>query len=150
MSKIDLKIKKLATNAVMPKYAKSGDAGLDLTAITKIADQFGNLSYGTGLAVEIPEGYVGLLFPRSSNSKKDLILSNCVGVIDSGYRGELIVKYKKVKVDNIFFSDNPSYYDIGERVAQLVIVEIPSVTIIETDELSDTERGDGGFGSTGQ
>jgi dUTP pyrophosphatase len=53
-------------------------------------------------------------------------------------------------VDNIFFSDNPSYYDIGERVAQLVIVEIPSVTIIETDELSDTERGDGGFGSTGQ
>lgn len=150
MSKIDLKIKKLASNAIVPSYAKPGDAGLDLTAVAKMADEYGNMCYKIGLAVEIPEGYVGLLFPRSSNSTKDLILSNCVGVIDSGYRGEIQVKFKKVHIDNILNGKEKHYYNIGDRVAQLIIMQLPSVNIIETDDLSSTERGDGGFGSTGK
>ena len=87
-----VKIKKLNEDAVIPKYSKSGDAGLDLTAISKIYDEFGNVEYDTGLAFEIPENYVGLIFPRSSNCKKDLLLSNSVGVIDSNYRGSVKIK----------------------------------------------------------
>src|SRR5690606_10497369 len=89
-----VKIKRLHPQAVIPSYAKPGDAGMDLTATSKSYDENGNVVYGTGLAFEIPEGYVGLLFPRSSNSKTDLILSNSVGVLDSGYRGEVMFKFK--------------------------------------------------------
>lgn len=78
-----VKIKKLNENAVIPSYSKQGDAGMDLVATSKIFDKYGNVEYGTGLAMEIPEGYVGLIFPRSSISKKDLALTNAVGVIDS-------------------------------------------------------------------
>lgn len=78
-----LKIKKLSKNSVLPTYSRAGDAGLDLTAASKTIDGNNNIVYGTGLAVEIPEGYVGLVFPRSSNSKTDLYLTNHVGVIDS-------------------------------------------------------------------
>ena len=85
-------IKKLNENAVIPSYAKAGDAGMDLVAISKEYDDHGNVVYGTGLAFEIPEGYVGLLFPRSSNAKMDLLSTNAVGVIDSGYRGEVMMK----------------------------------------------------------
>lgn len=92
---MEVKIKKLNESAVIPTYAKHGDAGMDLTAISKEYDGNGNVIYGTGLAFEIPENYVGLLFPRSSNTKKDLILGNSVGVIDSGYRGEVILIFKK-------------------------------------------------------
>ena len=78
-----VKIKKLNENAVIPSYSKQGDAGMDLVATSKIFDKYGNVEYGTGLAMEIPEGYVGLIFPRSSICKQDLSLSNAVGVIDS-------------------------------------------------------------------
>lgn len=78
-----VKIKKLNENAVIPSYSKQGDAGMDLVATSKIFDKYGNVEYGTGLAMEIPEGHVGLIFPRSSISKKDLALTNAVGVIDS-------------------------------------------------------------------
>ena len=78
-----VKIKKLCENAVIPSYAKPGDAGMDLVATSRMFDKYGNVEYGTGLAMEIPEGYVGLIFPRSSISKKDLALTNAVGVIDS-------------------------------------------------------------------
>lgn len=139
-----VKIKKLAESAVIPKYSKPGDAGLDLTAVTRELDEYGNLVYGTGLAVEIPEGYVGLLFPRSSNSKTNLYLTNHVGVIDSGYRGELMFKYKTV--DN--FGKN--VYEIGDRVGQLIIIPYPSIEFEEVEELSSTERGTGGYGSTGK
>jgi dUTP pyrophosphatase len=88
-----VKIKKLVENAVIPAYSKKGDAGLDLTAVSKTIDENSNIVYGTGLAVEIPEGFVGLLFPRSSNSKTDLYLTNHVGVVDSGYRGEIMFKF---------------------------------------------------------
>ena len=78
-----VKIKKLNENAVIPSYSKQGDAGMDFVATSKIFDKYGNVEYGTGLAMEIPEGHVGLIFPRSSISKKDLALTNAVGVIDS-------------------------------------------------------------------
>ena len=78
-----VKIKKLCENAVIPSYANPGDAGMDLVATSRMFDKYGNVEYGTGLAMEIPEGYVGLIFPRSSICKQDLSLSNAVGVIDS-------------------------------------------------------------------
>lgn len=78
-----VKIKKLHPDAVLPAYSTSGSAGMDLTAVSKTYDEHGNVHYGFGLAFEIPEGYVGLIFPRSSCAKFDLSLSNCVGVIDS-------------------------------------------------------------------
>lgn len=80
---MEVKIKKLNKNAVIPFYAKPGDAGMDLTATSKTFDDYGNVEYGTGLAIEIPKGHVGLIFPRSSICKQDLALTNAVGVIDS-------------------------------------------------------------------
>lgn len=137
-----VKIKKLVENAVVPRYAKSGDAGLDLTA-TGVEIKGDNIIYGCGLAIEIPKGYVGLLFPRSSNSKKDLLLTNSVGVIDSGYRGEITAVFKKTK----YFAEA---YKVGERFAQLVIMPYPQIELEEAEELSKTDRGAGGYGSTGK
>ena len=140
-----VKIKKLHENAVIPAYAKPGDAGLDLTATSVVTDEYGNVVYGTGLAIEIPFGYAGLLFPRSSNSKTDLYLTNHVGVVDSGYRGEIMFKYRPL--DGIL---NSKIYQVGERVGQIVILPYPAVSFEEVEQLSDTERGDSGFGSTGK
>jgi dUTP pyrophosphatase len=140
-----VKIKKLHENAVIPAYAKPGDAGLDLTATSVVTDEYGNVVYGTGLAIEIPFGYAGLLFPRSSNSKTDLYLTNHVGVVDSGYRGEIMFKYRPL--DGIL---NSKIYQVGERVGQIVILPYPAVSFEEVEQLSDTERGDGGYGSTGK
>ena len=142
-----VKIKKLVENAVIPAYSKKGDAGLDLTAVSKTIDENSNIVYGTGLAVEIPEGFVGLLFPRSSNSKMDLILTNSVGVIDSGYRGEIELRYKLV--GNGVTPSIVGTYNIGDRVGQLVIIPYPSIEFEEVTELSTTERNTGGYGSTG-
>lgn len=137
-----VKIKKLHEDAIIPQYAKYGDAGVDLTA-TDMWFEKGNVCYGTGLSIEIPHGYVGLLFPRSSNAKKDLLLCNAVGVIDSGYRGEIIAKFKITEKDGF------RIYNINDRVCQLIILPYPKIEFIETDELSETSRGEGGFGSTG-
>ena len=138
---MEVKIKKLRKEAVSPCYAKAGDAGLDLTAVSKFSDEFGNICYGTGLAFEIPEGYVGLVFPRSSNSKKGLLLTNSVGVIDSGYRGEISFKFKCVGGES---------YDVGDRVGQIIILPYPKIEFVEVEELSETDRGIGGYGSTGR
>jgi len=143
MEKLKVKIKKLDKNAVIPQYAKPGDAGLDLTATSKSYDDFDNVCYGTGIAVEIPEGYVGLLFPRSSISKTDLILRNSVGVIDSGYRGEITFKF-----NNKLLSSCESY-NIKERIGQLIIMPYPQIEFEEVEELSVTERNTGGYGSSG-
>lgn len=134
-----IKFKKLTADAVTPEYANPGDAGLDLTAVS--VRECGNyIEYGTGLAFEIPEGYVGILAPRSSVSKKQLTMANSIGVIDSGYRGELKIRFYYGK----------DKYNIGERVAQLMILPLPSVTLEEAEsDLSETARGVGGFGSTG-
>ena len=142
---MQVRVKKLHDDAVIPAYSKPGDAGLDLTATSIAKDSFGNVVYGTGLAIEIPIGYVGLIFPRSSNSKTDLYLTNHVGVVDSGYRGEIMFKFRA----------NPSLinaviYQVGDRVGQLIIIPYPQIELTESAELSDSERGDGGFGSTGK
>jgi len=138
-----VKIKRLLPEAIIPKYAHSTDAGLDLccTSINREGELY--IEYGTGLAIEIPEGYVGLLFPRSSISNKDMILANSVGVIDSGYRGEIKLRFKIIK--------DKSYrrlYEKYEKVGQLVIIPYPSIEFEEIEELSISERMEGGFGST--
>lgn len=146
---LNVKIKKLHENAVIPNYAKDGDAGMDLVATSKSYDDYGNVVYGTGLAFEIPKGYVGYVFPRSSNAKKDLILSNSVGVIDSGYRGEVVFKFKQLLVCERDFASGYFEYNIGDRIGQIIIMPYPRVNFVEVDELEDSERGQGAFGSTG-
>ena len=138
-----VKIKLLHPDAVIPAYAKPGDAGLDLTAVSVEKDDYGNIVCHTGLAFEIPQGYVGLVFPRSSICWKNLLLSNSVGVVDSGYRGEVTAKFKPS------FTGFPAY-QTGDRVAQLIILPYPSIEFEETETLTDTDRGAGGYGSTGR
>ena len=146
---LDVKIMKLVEEAVIPQYSLEGDAGLDLTATFRSYDEFGNVVYHTGIAMEIPKGYVGLLFQRSSVSKKQQFLTNAVGVIDSNYRGEIMLKFKPTvqahnKVESLF----NDMYEVGERIGQLIILPYPSVNFILSDKLSDTVRGTNGFGST--
>ena len=135
-----IKVKKLHKDAVIPKIAKDGDAGMDLTAIKKQELNDNYVKYYFGLAFEIPKGYVGYVFPRSSCYRKDQLLSNCVGVIDSGYRGE---------VSAVMIGNTDRGYEVGERVCQIVIMPVPEVEFVESEELSESERGAGGFGSTG-
>ena len=145
-----VRIKKLEEGAIVPSYSKPGDAGLDLTAIKISKDNVGNITYHTGLAIEIPEGYVGLLFPRSSVSKKQLFLTNSVGVIDSGYRGEIMAKFKPVvgSYETILELFESSEYAVNDRVVQLLILPYPQIEFEEVEELTDTVRGYKGFGST--
>ena len=139
-----VKIKKLHPNAVKPKYAKESDAGLDLVATSIIENTSFQITYGLGIAMEIQEGMVGLIFPRSSVRNTELILSNSVGVIDAGYRGELQATFIKLNgLDSIA-------YKVGDRIAQIIIVPHPIIQIVEVDELSESSRGIGGFGSTGK
>jgi dUTP pyrophosphatase len=138
---LKVKFKKIHQNAVLPSYAKDGDAGLDLTCVDYyIEDDI--ITYATGLSIEIPFGFVGLIFPRSSIRKKSLHLTNSVGVIDSGYRGEILASFR--------FSSIRGVYDVGDRIAQLVILPYPKIDPIICDDLSNSERGGGGFGSTGR
>jgi|TARA_R100000081_G_C4784813_1_gene153831 dUTP pyrophosphatase len=137
-----VRIKRLHPDAVVPKYAKPGDAGMDLTAIG-MEREWDVVTYKTGLALEIPKGHVGLLFPRSSVYKTSMIMSNCVGVIDSGYRGEIMLKFRDQ------WRDYSSRYEVGDRVGQLIIMPYPQVELEEVDNLSSTDRGSGGYGSTG-
>lgn len=138
-----VKIKKLTESAVIPTYAKDGDAGMDLTATRIWYDDNNNVCYGTGLAMEIPRGYVGLVFPRSSIANKSLLLSNAVGVIDSGYRGEIMAKFKHLMSE-------VKLYGVGDRIAQIIIVPHPYIEFEETEELAQSERGEGGYGSSGR
>ena len=141
---MQVKIKRLKPNAVIPTYSKEGDAGMDLVATKILSDTTFDITYGIDLAMEIPNGFVGLVFPRSSIRKYDLILSNSVGVIDSGYRGEIQATFKKTNgLDSIS-------YNVGDRIAQIMIIPHPPIEFDEVDELSDTQRGEGGFGSTGK
>ena len=150
-----VRFQKITEIAKVPQKAHATDAGFDMTAISKIIDEYGCVVYGTGIAVEIPDGYVGLLFPRSSNAKKGLILTNSVGVIDSGYRGEIIFKYRPTNTYYDFAgrvrnnADLPSY-DIGERIGQLIIIPYPEIEFEEAKELAKSDRGQGGYGSTGK
>lgn len=144
-----IKLKKLSENATIPTYAKDGDAGLDLYAAAepvKTMDQRGYyLTFKTGIAVEIPQGYVGLIYPRSSISKTSLTLSNCVGVIDSGYRGEITLIYR----DNVSGFTPRLQYKAGDKIAQLMIMPYPKIEFELVEELTSSERADGSFGSSG-
>ena len=141
-------VKKLDSNAVLPTYARHGDAGMDLTATSKSYDEHGNVCYGTSLAFEIPNGFVGLLFPRSSNTKKDLILGNSVGVLDSGYRCEVVFKFRPVMPLERDIEFGPREHEIGDRIGQIIIMPYPQVEFNLVDELSSSDRGVGAFGST--
>lgn len=136
-------VKKLCEDAVIPSYAQEGDAGLDLTAVSIRRDDYGNLEYGIGLAIEIPEGFEGQIRPRSSIRKTGLAISNTPGTVDSGYRGELMVNFRII-------DDAGSIYEVGDRVAQLVIKPVPHVELVEVETLSETKRGAGAYGSTGK
>lgn len=138
-----VKIKKLSPDAKIPKYAKAGDACMDLYAVSHTIDQYGNHVYDTQIAMEIPEGYVGLVFPRSSISKTSgMSLRNSVGVIDSGYRGPIMLKFASSPV-------GAGVYLAGDRIGQIMILPHPQIEFVEVNQLSDSDRGSGGFGSTG-
>lgn len=139
-----IKVKRLNELAILPTKAHATDAGFDLYATSKTYDNDGNVVYGCGLAFEIPDGYMGLVFPRSSNANKSLLLSNSVGVIDAGYRGEVTAKFKRL------YPISQGEYAIGERFAQLIVMPIPAVEFEEAEELSESERGVGGYGSSGK
>lgn len=137
-----VKIKKLHPNAKIPHYSRPGDAGMDIYAVSR-EEKEKFIEYGTGLSFEIPEGYVMLIFPRSSLTEKDFILKNSVGVLDSGYRGELKFRFYKV-------GTGANIYEIGDKIGQIIIMPYPKIEFEEVDELSETKRGEGGFGSTGR
>jgi dUTP pyrophosphatase len=150
-----VKIKKLNPLAVIPSYAKVGDAGMDLVATEILKDTPEQITYG--MAIEIPDGFVGLVFPRSSIRKTGLQLSNSVGVIDSGYRGEIQATFNKIFGGERFYDETKNtedtsndFYKVGDRIAQIMIIPYPPIEFVEVDELSDSERGEGGFGSTGK
>ena len=150
---LNVKIQKLHKDAVIPKYETNGAVGMDLTAVSVEYDKYGNLVVGTGLAIQLPEGYYADLRPRSSISKYDLVLANSIGTVDADYTGELILKFKPsdyfaVNRDDVY--GDGEIYKVGDRVAQLLILPYPKINFIEVEELDKTERGDKGFGSTGK
>jgi len=157
-----VRIKKLYNDSILPTKAHDTDAGYDLYAHSMSHDNDGNIVYGCGIAFEIPKGYVGLVFPRSSNAKKDLILSNSVGVIDSGYRGEISFKFKKnlklhteygtMGFDNEIELVKGDYkeYSLGDRIGQIIIMPYPEIEFVESDSLSDSDRGLDSYGSSGK
>lgn len=184
---IEIKIKKLSENAVIPKYAIDGDVGMDLTAIDVEYDEEKDMYiYHTGISIESPKHYGVLIFPRSSNRDTDAYICNHVPVIDTAvYRGEIMICFKnrdslnqialKEEMDELLTSlqvyrdpsdaveeaykaydkakeDPMKYapYKVGDRICQMVVIPYPNVLFKETDELSKTERGEKGFGSTGK
>lgn len=146
MKKMELRIKKLNPSAVIPSYGSASAAGADLYACEggEVAIKSGETKLiHTGIAMEIPEGYVGLVYARSGIAvKRGLAPANKVGVIDSDYRGEIMVAIHN-------HSENEQTIADAERIAQIVITPYLTVDFVETEELDETERGVGGFGSTG-
>ena len=142
-----IRIKKLSENAVMPTYGTEYSAGADLYALSGesvVIPAGKTVLIHTGLSIEIPEGYAGMIFARSGlASKRGLAPANKVGVIDADYRGEIMVALHN-------HSDKDETVEGGERVAQLCIMPFLKAEFEEADELSDTVRGAGGFGSTGK
>ncbi len=140
-----VKFKKLIPQAKAPERANPTDAGFDLSA-TSITYPSGSsgvfIEACTGISLEIPKGYVGLVFPRSSISNTKHFLRNSVGVIDSGYRGEIKLRFS---VD-----DTNTCYQMGDKIGQIVFIKLPQIEMTESQDLSDSDRGTGGFGSTGK
>ncbi|NPD30282.1 dUTP diphosphatase [Eggerthellaceae bacterium zg-1084] len=142
---LSMKIKKLNPDVTLPRYAYPGDAGLDLSAAEDaVLQPFERRLISTGIAVAIPEGYAGFVLPRSGLAvKSGISIVNAPGLVDSGYRGEL--KVALLNTD----AHEPFKLSVGDRIAQLVILETPVVSLEEVDELPDSVRGTGGFGSSG-
>ena len=158
---LDVKFVKKAKKAVIPTKAHDTDAGFDMIAVSQTCIN-GFIEYDTGIAAAIPDGYVGLLFPRSSISKYDLVMANSVGVLDSSYRGNIKFRFKPTKQSSsleikkcLWWSkvqevpNQLNIYQVGDKIGQLVIMKLPEVNLVQVDYLDETERGDGGFGSTG-
>ena len=169
---MEVKFKKLSENAVIPTKAHPTDVGFDLTA-TKVNITEDYVEYETGIALQLPVGYFAFIVPRSTNSKKDLLLANSVGTIDQAYTGEHKFRFKRVlmpvmqevmvapptgdvlkdaqntrKVPDLAYRDD-HIYKVGDKVGQLIILPYPEINLVETDELYETDRGDAGFGSSG-
>lgn len=167
---VNVKFKKLVPEAVVPTFGREGDVGADLVCTSLHFDEHGAAVYGTGIAIELPEGYYADLRARSSVSKYDLVIANGLGTIDPNYRGELIFKFKPCAAfydhpDNplkgtkteptdlvALFEDieDATLYEIGDKIGQLVILPYPKINFIEVQELSDSNRGANGFGSSGK
>ena len=147
MRKVPVNIKKLKANAALPVYSSAAAAGADLRACLEedvIIRPGKTEMISTGLAMEVPEGYAGLIYARSGlASKRGLAPANKVGVIDSDYRGEIMVALHN-------HSGEPQTVQPGERIAQMVVTPVLAVSFHEVEELEETERGGGGFGSTGR
>lgn len=142
---MNVKYKLLNPISSAPEIANEGDAGFDLkaTSVTYPSEGTGLFTeVCTGIAFEIPKGYVGLVFPRSSISNTKHFLRNSVGVIDSGYRGEVKLRFST--------DDSNTAYEIGDKVGQIVFIKLPKVELTETENLSLTNRSSGGFGSSGK
>lgn len=142
-SEVKVKVKKLHDRSVLPTYAHEGDGCMDITAVSiNIVEEatYGYVEYDSGLAFEIPEGYVMLCFPRSSISETGLILSNSVAVIDSTYRGPVKARFKYIK--------GTKDYQVGDRIFQAMVLPYPKIVLEEVETLSESSRGEGGFGST--
>jgi dUTP pyrophosphatase len=144
---LKLKFKKLSENSVLPKYTTVGDAGMDLTATRVIKNTLFQVWYNIDIALEIPKGYFGMICPRSSISNNgNLSLANSLGIIDSNYRGSIQLRFNRTLKG--FFTRGR--YKIGDRIGQLLILKYTIVKPEEVEELSETERGEGAFGSTGK
>lgn len=144
-----VKIKKLNANAKMPTKAHNSDACYDLYCSEVTVDwAYNELTCKTGLAFEIPEGYAGYVYPRSSVTKYPIILHNCVGIIDSGFRGDVTVKF--TITDMRRFLSEEGAYQVGDRIAQILIAPAPLTEFEWADNLDDSDRGEGGYGSTGK
>ena len=164
ISPLNLKFKKLTENAVVPQKAHDSDAAFDIIATSMtVEDHY--IEYGTGLVFETPMDHAMLIYPRSSISKKDLALCNSVGVVDPGYRGELKVRFRVINNNitevsgaiynhlggsNLPSSYPLSVYKVGDKIAQMVVVPLPRLSFTEVENLDDTDRGQGGFGSSGE
>jgi len=137
---MELKYKKLISEAQAPTKSYESDAGWDFYCTSyDVKEKY--IEYHTGIALEIPDNMVGLAFPRSSITNKDLMLKNSVGVIDAGYRNEIIFRF-------IQMNETYNMYEIGDRIGQLIFIPIPQITLVEAEELSASPRNMGGFGST--
>jgi dUTP pyrophosphatase len=160
-----IKVKKLDPEAVLPQRAKEGDVGYDLVAIDDGTLKYDDneslvyIQYKTGLTIEPPKGYYVEIFPRSSITKTGLILGNSIGLVDEGYRGELLLRFKfpatiykpisQVSPIGGYVVGSDTRYKKGDKIGQLVIRKAIHMNFKEVEELSDTDRSDGGFGSTG-
>lgn len=139
-----IKFKRLHPDAAIPRQGSEWAAGFDITAISREWRPVeACYEYRTGLAIEVPKGFVALLFPRSSIFRVPLQLSNSVGVVDADYRGEIKAKFRRT-------DGCEPLYEPGDRIGQLVIIPVPSVRYVEVEHLSETKRGANGYGSTGR